>query len=153
MRTGSGGARNGASTMFEQRSLRGASGRNGKALSLLFLQWFAVEEWNHLIKDRGVAGRANVMRCDERKPKEIVTDPRPDAGARLWMPPVLYIAFHELPCGRAQDVLASQLWRSVYESHDILQLISKPVSAAGLIKGRAAPKSAAKGLIQQPAID
>ena len=153
MRTGSGRARDGPPTMFEQRTLRGGSDRNGKTLGLLFLQWFAVEEWNHLIENRSVAGGANVMRGDERKPEKIVTEPRPDAGARLWMPPVLHIAFQELPCGRAQDVLASQVWRSVHESHDILQLVSKPVSAARLIKGRAAPDSAAEGLIKQPAVE
>src|SRR5262249_39477194 len=120
MRTDSGGARDGAPTMFEQRSLRGGGDRNGKALRLMFLQWFAVEEWNHLIEDLGVAGGTNVMRSDEGKPEKIVTDPRPDAGARLWMPPVLHIAFHELPCGRAKDVLARQVWRSVHQSHDIL---------------------------------
>ena len=153
MRTGSGRARNGASTMFEQRSLRGGSDCNGKALGLLLLQRFTIEEWNHLIEDRGVAGGADVVRSNKREPEEIVRDSRADAGARLRMPPVLHITLHELPCGCAQDVLASQLRRSVHESHDILQLVSKPVSAARLIKGRAAPDSAAKGLIQQPAIE
>ena len=66
---------------------------------------------------------------------------------------MLHIAFHELPRGRAQDVLASQVWRGVHESHDILQLVSEPVSAARLIKGRAAPDSAAESLIKQPAVD
>src|SRR5262245_21861656 len=107
MRTGSGGARNGASTMFEQRSLRGGSDGNGKALGVLFLQLFTVEEWNHLIEDRGVAGGANVIHGHEGKPEKIVTDSGADACARLWMPPVLDIAFHELPCRRAQNVLAS----------------------------------------------
>src|SRR6266496_1026723 len=153
MRTGSGRARDGPPTMFEQRTLRGGSDWNGKALGLLFLQRFAVDERNHLIENRGVAGGANVMRGDEGKPEKIVTDARPDAGARLWMPPVLHIAFHELLCGRAQDVLASQVWRSVHESHDILQLVSEPVSAARLIKGRAAPHSAAESLIKQPAVE
>src|SRR5512132_565072 len=93
------------------------------------------------------------MRGGERKPEKIVTNSGADAGARLWMPPMLDIAFHELPCGGAQDVLASQVWRSVHESHDILQLVSKPVSAARLIKGRAAPDSAAESLIKQPAVE
>src|SRR5260370_34184311 len=93
------------------------------------------------------------MRGDERKPEKIVTDSGADAGARLWMPPMLDIAFHELPCGRAQDMVASQLWRGVHESHHILQLVSEPVSAARLIKGRAAPNSAAESLIKQPAVE
>src|SRR4029453_3558848 len=93
------------------------------------------------------------MRGDERKPEKIVTNSGADAGARLWMPPMLDIAFPELPCGRAQDVLASQVWRGVHEGHGILELVSEPVSAARLIKGRAAPHTAAEGLIKQPAVE
>ena len=93
------------------------------------------------------------MRRDERKPQKIVTDSAANAGARFWMPPVLDIAFYELPCGRTQNVVASQLWRSVHEGHHVLQLITEPVSAARLIKGRAAPDSAAEGLIKQPAVE
>src|SRR5207249_9926277 len=37
MRTGGGGARDGAAAMFEQRTFRSGSNRNGKALRLLFL--------------------------------------------------------------------------------------------------------------------
>src|SRR5207253_7409730 len=43
MRTGSGGARDSPATMFEQRTFRGGSDRNGKAFGLSFLQRFAVE--------------------------------------------------------------------------------------------------------------
>src|SRR6266516_6470366 len=121
MRTRSGSAPNGPAAMFEQRSFRGGSDRNRKALRLLFLQRFALEERNHLIEDRRVTGGADIMRGDERKPEKIVTDPGPNAGARIWMPPVLDIAFHELPCSRAQDMLASQVWRGVHKSHHILQ--------------------------------
>ena len=53
---------------------------NGKALRLLGLEWFGFEERNHLIEDRGVAGGADVMRGNERKPEKIVTDPRADAS-------------------------------------------------------------------------
>src|SRR5207253_5615366 len=149
----SGRARDGAAAMFEQRTFRGGSDGNGKALRLLFLQRFAVEEWNHLIENRGIAGGANVMRGDEGKPEKIVTDPRPDAGARLRMPPVLDVTFHELPRGRAQDMLASQVWRGVHEGHHVLQLITEPVSATRLIKRRAAPDSATESLIKQPAVE
>ena len=119
----------------------------------MFLQRFAFEERNHLIEDRRVTGGADVMRGDERKPEKIVTDSGADAGARLWMPPVLDIAFHELPCGRAQNVVASQVWRGVHEGHHILQLITEPVSATRLIKGRTAPDSAAERLIKQPPVE
>src|SRR4029077_14931099 len=71
MRTGCGGARYSPPTKLEQRTLRSGSDRNGKALGLLFFQRFAIEEWNHLIEDRRVAGGANVMRGDEGKPEKI----------------------------------------------------------------------------------
>ena len=153
MRTGGGGARDSTAAMFKQRTVRLGSARNGKAFRLLCLQRFGFEEWEYLIENRVVASGADVVRSNKGEPEEIVGDPGADTGARLWMLPMLHISFHEFPRGRAQDVLASQMWRSVHESHDILQLISKPVSAARLIKSRTAPKSAAEGLIQQPAID
>src|SRR5260370_33770035 len=93
------------------------------------------------------------MRGDERKPEKIVTDSGADAGARLWMPPVLDIAFHELPCGRAQNVVASQVWRGVHEGHHVQQLITAPVCATRLIKRRAAPDSPTDSLIKQPALE
>src|SRR6266566_4844672 len=104
--------------MFEQRTLRGGSDRNGKALGLLFLQRFVVEEWDHLIEYCSIAGGANVMRCNEGKPEKIVTDPRPDARARLWMPPVLHITFHELSSSGAQNVVAREHRRRMHKGHD-----------------------------------
>src|SRR5215813_10755488 len=101
MRAGGCGAGDSPTTMFEQRTLSGRNHWNGKAFGLLFLQRFIIEEWNHLIEYCGVASGANVMRGDEGKPEKIVTDPRPDAGARLWMPPVLHVTFHELSRGGA----------------------------------------------------
>jgi hypothetical protein len=106
-----------------------------------------------LIEDLGVARGADVMRSNKGEPEEIVGDSGANAGARLWMPPVLDIAFYELPCGRTQNVLASQVWRGEHEGHHVLQLITEPISAARLIKGRAAPDPATESLIKQPAVD
>jgi hypothetical protein len=130
MRTGGGRARDGSAAMLKQRILRVGSSRNRKAFRLLGIERFGFEERDYLIENRGVASGADVVRSNKGEPEKIVGDSRTDAGARLWVPPVLNIAFHELPCGRAQDVVASQVWRGVYECHDILQLISEPVSAA-----------------------
>src|SRR6266508_2029778 len=69
------------------------------------------------------------------------------------MPPMLNIAFHELTRGRAQDVVTRDVRRGVHEGHDILQLVAETVSAARLIKGRAAPNPAAEGLVKEPAIE
>src|SRR6266480_1728005 len=75
VRTSGGGAREGTPAMFEQRTLRDGGDRNGKALCLFGLEWFGFEERDHLIEDRGVPGRADVMRGCKGKPEKIVTDP------------------------------------------------------------------------------
>src|SRR5947207_8750553 len=67
------------------------------------------------------------------------------------MPPVLDIAFHELSRGRAQDVVPCEIGRGVHEGHHVLQLVAEAVTAARLIKGRAAPHPAAESLVKQPA--
>src|SRR6266550_8289779 len=69
------------------------------------------------------------------------------------MPPVLDIAFDKLPRGRSQDVAACNLGRGIHEGHYVLQLVTEAVSAARLIKGRAAPNPATESLIKQPAVE
>src|SRR5713101_427326 len=69
------------------------------------------------------------------------------------MPPVLDIAFDKLPRGRSQDVAACNLGRGMHEGHYVLQLVTEAVSAARVIKGRAAPNPATESLIKQPAIE
>src|SRR6266571_2354770 len=69
------------------------------------------------------------------------------------MPPMLDITFHELPRGRAQDVVARDIGRGVHEGHDILQLVAEAVSATRLIKGGAAPDAATERLVKQPAVE
>ena len=81
MRTSGRGASKGASAMFEQRTFRVGSDRNGEALCLLGLERSGFKERNHLVEDCSVAGDADVMRRDEGKPKKIVTNPGADASA------------------------------------------------------------------------
>ena len=66
---------------------------------------------------------------------------------------MLDIAFHELPSGRAQNMVARDIGRGMHEGHHILQLVAEAVSAARLIKRGAAPEAAAERLINQPAIE
>src|SRR5439155_25865443 len=106
VRTSGGGAREGAPAMFEHRTLRDGSDRNGEALCLLDLEWFSFEERNHLIEDRGVASGAAVMRGGKGERQKIVTDPGPHPSARIGMPPMLDIACHESAPGRPQEVRA-----------------------------------------------
>src|SRR5205814_8289330 len=69
------------------------------------------------------------------------------------MPPVLYIPFHELSRGRAQDVVPCEVGRGVHEGHHVLQLVAEAVSAARLIKGRATPDAATESLVKQPTVE
>src|ERR1700730_17185092 len=68
------------------------------------------------------------------------------------MPPMLHIAFLELASGGTKDLLASQFRLRVNKRAHVLQLIPKPVSAAGLIESRSPPHPAREHLIEQPAI-
>ena len=81
VRTGGGGASEGAPAMFQQRALCMRDGRNRKALRFFRLKLFAFEKWNRLIQNGGIARGADVMRRDEGKPEQIVTDPGPHASA------------------------------------------------------------------------
>ena len=66
---------------------------------------------------------------------------------------MLDIAFHELPRGCAQDVVARDVGRGVRESHDILQLVAEAVRTTRLIKGGAAPDTATESLVNQPTVE
>ena len=65
---------------------------------------------------------------------------------------MLHIAFAELMRGSAEQMLAGEGRLGVHQRHHVLQLVAESVGTAGLIKPRAAPESAAQGLIQQPAV-
>ncbi len=66
---------------------------------------------------------------------------------------MLHVAFFELARGRPQYLIAGNLRLCVNERAHVLQLVSKPVSAARLIEGRPRPHAARKRLVEQPAIE
>ena len=65
------------------------------------------------------------------------------APASRRMPPVLDVAFKELARGGTKQMLAGQRRFGMHERHYVLQLITKTVGAARLVKSRAAPEPAA----------
>ena len=81
MCTTGGRARDCASTMFEQRTIRVGNDRDGEAFCLLILKRFGFEKRNDVIKDRGITGCAHVVRCNEGKPEKIVTNSGAHASA------------------------------------------------------------------------
>ena len=86
------------------------------------------------------------------EPRAVVGDPRAHALPRLRQPPVLNVAFDELPCCCSQQVLARNLRSGGGERHAVLKLIAKAVGAACLIEGRAGPDTAGERLIEKPAV-
>ena len=76
---------------------------------------------------------------------------RSAAAARL-VPPVLDVAFDELPAGRAEQVLAREVGPREQQRHHVLQLVAEAEGAAGLVVAGAGPQPAADVLVQQPAV-
>ena len=58
------------------------------------------------------------------------------------MPPVLDVTLEELAFGATQQLLAGEPRCRMDQRHSVLQLITEPISAAGLIIAAAAPESA-----------
>ena len=78
-------------------------------LVLMFLQDRAFEEGHHLLQHGDVSGGLDVVGDDEAEPDAVVRDAGADAAAGFGQPPVLHVAFAELPRGGAQDLRARQL--------------------------------------------
>src|SRR5687768_8505550 len=90
---------------------------------------------------------------NERQEIEIVGDPRANADPGGRVPPMLDIALLELPRRRSQD-LRTRLCRSaVDQGHHILQLVSKAIRSAGLVKRGACPNAASQYLINEPTVE
>ena len=69
-------------------------------------QPLAFQERDHLVENGGIAGRVDIVGDRVGEPRAIVGDPRAHALAGMRQPPMLHVAFDELPRRRAQQVLA-----------------------------------------------
>jgi hypothetical protein len=94
------------------------------------------------VEQRDIAGGGHVVVDDVGQPHQVVGKARSHAAAALWMPPVLHVAFDELPRRCAQNVLSSDVRIGVHERHHVLQLISEAVSSARLVERRPRPHAA-----------
>src|SRR5712691_575646 len=119
-----------ANAMFKDR--RRLGGNLGLRVELLLFRFQRrlLEEWNHFIEHREIAGRVDVKRSDKWQPQEIVGATRAYAAARRRMPPVLHVAFFELMTTGEQNLLASNSRTAVDKRHYVLQLIAKTECAA-----------------------
>jgi hypothetical protein len=89
----------------------------------------------------------------ERQEIEVVGDPRANADPGRRVPPVLDIALLELPRRRSQNLCPRLCRSAVNQGHHILQLVSKAIGSAGLVKRGASPNAASQNLINKPTVE
>ena len=120
--------------------------------SLAFADGAAFEKRATRIEHARVARHLDVARDRQRQPEVVVGTARADAFARRRVPPVLNVAFDELSCRRAQQVLAGELGCGVHERHHVLQLVAKAERTARLVERRPPPEARGQQLVEQPAV-
>jgi hypothetical protein len=111
-----------------------------------------LEEGHPLVQDLVIPARADILGHDVRQPQQIVGAAGAEPAARRLVPPVLHVAFDELPAGGPQQVRARQIRPREGQRQDVLQLIAEAEGAAGLVVPGPRPHAAAHGLIEQPPI-
>ena len=115
-------------------------------------QSLAFKKADLFIENGGVAARAKIVAYDKAKPHAVIgyacTNPLP----RVRQPPMLDISLNKLSRRRPQQMLPRQLRFGNGQRHAVLQLITKAISPAGLVKRRACPNTAGQCLIKQPAV-
>ena len=87
---------------------------------LAVLELGAFKERNHLVENAGVAGHGHIVDGDIGQPDAIVGNPRPDAVAGRWQPPMLHVALRKLAPGGSQDLCPRQFGFCHAERHDVL---------------------------------
>jgi hypothetical protein len=90
--------------LVERGGLAGRGLEEGVDLSVL--QRRAGGERDAFFEQRAIAGNVEIVRGDLSKPDPVVGHPRAQALTRRRQPPVLNVAFAELPRGGAQQMLA-----------------------------------------------
>src|SRR6185437_1285394 len=85
------------STMSKEAYLANGNDRPEEGVTLTFFQNRPLQEWDHFVQNRDVASDPNIMCNGIREPGPIIADARANAAIRFRQPPVLNIAFHELP--------------------------------------------------------
>ena len=142
-----------ARAMLEQgAALRGHTGLEIR-LVLANRESRPVEEGNDLVENTDIAGHFKVMEDRVRQPQKIIGDTGPNAPSGRWMPPMLDIALNELPCGSPQQLRTRDVSFRHRERHYVLELITKAIRTAGLIKRRSRPDATRQRLIEQPAVE
>src|ERR1044071_6327457 len=84
---------------------------------------------------------------------QVVGDSCANTNPGRRVPPMLDITFLELPCRGSQDLRPRFSGSTVDQGHHILQLISKAIRSAGLLKRGAGPNAAGQDLINEPTVE
>ena len=142
----------GAEAMFEERSLFGRDVRPAVGVERLRSEDRGFQKRHRRIEHARVARRPNVVRHRIGKPEQVVGAAGACAPAARLVPPVLDIAFEELPARGPQEVFPEQIRPRQRKRHDVLKLVSKPEGPARLVIGRSGPQPAAHVLIEKPAV-
>ena len=87
------------------------------------------------------------------QPDHIIRDHGPDTGSGARQPPMLNVAFHELPPRGIEDLVAREIRIVKQKRQRILKLVAESERPARLIEGRARPDAAGQALVRQPVID
>ncbi len=138
--------------MLEQGPALVGDGRREEPIVLRRRQHRCGQEPGVLVQHRRVPRRLDVVRGGVGEPGAVVGNPRPHAHAGPGQPPVLHVAFQELPARRAQQVFAHQVRAGCDQRGAILQLVAEPVGPARLVEPGARPRPAGERLVQQAAI-
>src|SRR5437879_905305 len=139
--------------MFEHRGLLLGDARLEIRVGLLGGEERPFEEGHDLVEETPIAGGLDILLDDVGKPEAIVGDPGPHSPTGRRVPPVLDVAFDELPRGGAEHVLTRHVRPGYRERHHVLKLITKAVGAAGLVERRPRPHTTGERLVEQPAIE
>ena len=111
-----------------------------------------VQEGDPLVEHGRVARDADVVCNNQRQEDEIVGNARADAATCGRVPPVLHVAFLELPRRRAQDLCPRLLRGAVDDGHRVLELVAETECPARLVERRPAPHSTGERLVYEPAV-
>jgi hypothetical protein len=109
-----------AGTVLEEGSGLVRDRRLEVGMVLVGAQRLAIEKRYGLVQDRAISGRLDIVCDGVSQPYPIVRDARADALAEQRQPPMLNIAFDELPSGGAQEMFAGQRRSRQRKCHPVL---------------------------------
>ena len=139
--------------MLEERPVLGGHARLAVRLLRVRREKRRLQKRHALVQHADVAGRADILRHHVGQPQQIVRAARTQAAAARLVPPVLDVAFDELPAGGPEQMRSGELGPRQQQRHHVLQLIAKAEGAARLVVARARPETAAHVLIDEPPVD